>query len=562
MGFRSTESSKSYRDFTGRTFVSGGGGDSGFPEVRKPPVIGSVGLTTTAGSNRFTSQDFTVTTTMTNDGPPVSQKGVKATVTASLENYPATDTINNVALTIPTSVSYTTTTLASDFNEGSAPFTYFDSTNKIAGFGVFSHNNNGDQVDLYLSSNGTTWTRLINKSSGFNVGNLFSARQVGDYIIAENNDYNSGTSVIARANDLSGFKWQSVTKSLAYDGTQYYYTVKGTALYRYTDPYSNTGESSLFSLSGYFDGRPYVAYGNNRIVICYATSSPTYYPASIVSTDGGNNFSSLSYLANQNSRVTALHFFNGYFYAAVSSGANGLYRSTDGQNWSILSTPNTVVDVCDDGTYLYVVDLSRTVHRSANNGVAWTTLGAASSLTYVRGLATGYGKVLVGGASGTSGGVASATIGSQVLTLDSDQNLSIVDGINTGDFVRMSGGDSSYYSSVISISTGTPSITVGNVKAFSTGTQAIALNPTGVPQESTKYLTIDSSGNVSDMSSADPGFVNYGPGTEVTLSFPATFPTGNAPDVELPAGASIRAEIQAVNDAATDTEVSNIVTPT
>ena len=83
----------------------------------------------------------------------------------------------------------------------------------------------------------------------------------------------------------------------------------------------------------------------------------------------------------------------------------------------------------------------------------------------------------------------------------------------------------------------------------------------GLSQTATKYLVLDSVGNVTDVSSADPGFQTIGPGTEIDLTFPATLPSGSTPDEELPAGASIQVEVEATNSVASDTYTSGTIIP-
>ena len=82
------------------------------------------------------------------------------------------------------------------------------------------------------------------------------------------------------------------------------------------------------------------------------------------------------------------------------------------------------------------------------------------------------------------------------------------------------------------------------------------------PSASVRLYTVhDAAGAVSDLQSADPGYVTMTGSSPYTLTFPATFPTGNAPDVDLPAGTSITTEIQATNIAGTDVETSNTIVP-
>jgi hypothetical protein len=69
-------------------------------------------------------------------------------------------------------------------------------------------------------------------------------------------------------------------------------------------------------------------------------------------------------------------------------------------------------------------------------------------------------------------------------------------------------------------------------------------------------------GAVIDMQSADPGFVPLtNQASPATLTFPAIFPSGNTPDVELPTGTTITTVLRAVNVAGIATQTSNTVTP-
>ena len=74
------------------------------------------------------------------------------------------------------------------------------------------------------------------------------------------------------------------------------------------------------------------------------------------------------------------------------------------------------------------------------------------------------------------------------------------------------------------------------------------------------YTVVDNAGAVSDLQSTDPGFVSQ-TGTPVSLTFPATFPSGNAPDADLPAGTTLTVEVNATNASGSDSATSNTVTP-
>jgi hypothetical protein len=114
--------------------------------------------------------------------------------------------------------------------------------------------------------------------------------------------------------------------------------------------------------------------------------------------------------------------------------------------------------------------------------------------------------------------------------------------------------------SITSNGNGTTDIVVNGFDDFATGDFVEATASTG-NATSTRFLVINSSGAVTTTQSSDPGFTQLGPGTSQQISFPATFPTGNTPDSELPAGTTLQVEVDATNSSATDTFSSNIITP-
>ena len=102
---------------------------------------------------------------------------------------------------------------------------------------------------------------------------------------------------------------------------------------------------------------------------------------------------------------------------------------------------------------------------------------------------------------------------------------------------------------------GTSSGTLADREAFVTGPPKPAAN--------VKLYTVhNAAGAVSDLQSADPGYVIMAGNSPYTLTWPATMPSGNAPDVDLPAGTTLTTEIQATSAGSTAvTKTSNIVNP-
>ena len=127
---------------------------------------------------------------------------------------------------------------------------------------------------------------------------------------------------------------------------------------------------------------------------------------------------------------------------------------------------------------------------------------------------------------------------------------------------------------VTAITPATPSITVdggswSGTDGTSSGTLAaregFVTGPTRPAANVKLFCKLDAAGAVSDLQSADPGFTAWTPaGTGPytgTVTFPATLPTGKAPDADLPAGTTITVEVEASNTAGTDSAKSNTVTP-
>jgi hypothetical protein len=108
----------------------------------------------------------------------------------------------------------------------------------------------------------------------------------------------------------------------------------------------------------------------------------------------------------------------------------------------------------------------------------------------------------------------------------------------------------------------TSSGTWGPVNA---GHYVIGPTKTGPAANVKLYCKLDAAGAVSDLQSVDPGFTAWTPaGTGPytgTVTFPATLPSGAAPDTDLPAGTTITVEVQATNTAGTDSAKSNVLTP-
>lgn len=75
------------------------------------------------------------------------------------------------------------------------------------------------------------------------------------------------------------------------------------------------------------------------------------------------------------------------------------------------------------------------------------------------------------------------------------------------------------------------------------------------------YCKLDLNLNVTDLTGTDPGFTSVTGAGPYVVRFPATLPSGDTPDVEIPAGGAIVTEVQAENDVGSVYKMSNQVTP-
>ena len=154
--------------------------------------------------------------------------------------------------------------------------------------------------------------------------------------------------------------------------------------------------------------------------------------------------------------------------------------------------------------------------------------------------------------------ISTRQINQVVVTFASNSQLS---NINVGDFMRVSGEtDIREYAYVAGVNASSNQLTL-NMNTNPTAGQTLETLASTGSSSATKYLVISSTGNVTGYQGSDPGFVEISPGTNIDLTFPATFASGNAPDDEFAAGTVMQVTGKATNSSASDTFNSNQVTP-
>lgn len=208
------------------------------------------------------------------------------------------------------------------------------------------------------------------------------------------------------------------------------------------------------------------------------------------------------------------------------------------------------------------------VYRSTNGGTSWQELtgwgGSSNQGNIVYSNFADAGDWQEFGFYHTSSGSVSVFEPSRLLM---NQTATVTPSSldNFGDTERISkygDEDNSLYKGVMTIL----NRSAGSIK-LSTGGEwqngdVVVSTSGGTNQSAVKYLVLDNVGNVTSITSVDPGYVNVGPDINHTLTFPATFPSGDTPDEELPAGTTIKVSAQATNSqGSSEFGPSNIVTP-
>lgn len=559
------------------------------------PVINNLVLSEddTTGA-RFTSKVFSADFTMGNDGTPTSQKSIKGTVTANFENFPSTDSVsstsNNVQYNVLSSPSWSST--ATDANSWYIPLGVFlqdfGTSLKIA----FYHTNNSNS-DSYISE------RIMDLSTGsqsyntnFNwtySGETRNARHFTSGVDDNgrkyihwpgSNSYNYGTTYFWADNNSPRYE-QRYFEFTASDGTHFYQPT-GTSvnrLYRKrpgdsTHLYKSSPASYnylSYSTACEFNGQLFYMWHDGSNGNTYWSSlsyTSSTWSGSISALGGTSAFSQPQHLFVHKNTLWLV--------------ANEKLWKYGSNSWTQITSSNfynndRVYGSAYDDTYLYVQannsQTSTKWWRSNNLGVTWVAdytgsgygiqqyvpQGGTPERGGARLRALGWDCYL-GSSNGTNRGWSFHTrqINQVVVTFASNSQLS---NINVGDFMRVNGEtDIREYAYVTAVNASSNQLTL-NMNTNPTAGQTMETLASTGSSSATKYLVISSTGNVTGYQGSDPGFVEISPGTAIDLTFPATFPSGNAPDDELAAGTVMQVTGKATNASAADTFNSNQVTP-
>lgn len=561
------------------------------------PVVNNVTLTENDPTgDRFTSQTFDVDIQMLREGNPFTQKGLKGEVTASFEQRPTTEAVaSNATTAFPNTIrssninSYSSggyqvcPVWAPGLSEGTYAWysLYFPSGSGSNGYFYTIDIDSITTPDQLIVSNIT-----FSGSAEMKYGKYFpsTANDVYEYIWFWSDANASKSTFRARRHASSPGAawiagWVSVNRpwydeaSGSYYWTEYDYIKRGN--------YAGNPVAQTSSFGAYDSlGTGMCAVGNGKVVALrnYGTTQYVYHIATNFSEGQSGNLKSFGPSGHE---ADWIDFVNNYFYVGFSNGS--LWRSPDGSSWTEVSIARTDgvsgyyrIDYMDTdpntnelrawttGRITSGGSYNRYIFTSNNNGATWVaTWGASKSVDFFNECIPffGDGKVVFVD-KGDSGGSKMACdyypYSAQTVTLQgTGEGYSE---LNVGDIIRPAGSTEYEKEGQITSISGAD-IGLNSPYTYQVGDVIEAKYPTS-SGESTRYLIISASGDVTGTIGYDPGYVQVGPDTSQTLTFPATFASGDTPDEELPAGTTIKVSAQATNsEGSSEFGPSNIVTP-
>ena len=502
------------------------------PQVKVAPVIGAVTLADSPEAGRFTSGTCASAVTMTEDGLPVSTKGLKAWVEGTLKSAAQTSGIANVAGNV---LTLTDSTQLANFAAG-------DAVTEVGGGGDATGTVGSVDVTaktITLSASTGTWdvgskvkgplktqivtitpkTSAITNVAGnvltltdntdlanFSVGDVVQLSGAGNTAWNETQVWSSGItgtsggSPVTVSNPPNTFDGSTSTRAdVTHTGgkdsvltwTPPAGSMSGTTFRIWCyQPQGSSGANEYLSVNG---GAYVIDTGN------WAAATPN-----------ANGWSSLQTIPGGTLTSIALKLV----YGGMSR--QGLFAiEVDGK---ILVDPSAVK----------VTAIDKAAPSITTDGGSWSGTDATSSGTLADREAFVTGPTLPAASGKVSSVNAAATPPTMIVSPSTGRWLETHAGYEAGK----------------------------KLNTFVEGPPK--------PASNVRLYTIhDSAGLVSDLQSADPGYVTMAGNTPYTLTFPAVLPSGSAPDVDLPAGTTLTTEIQATSAGSTAvTKASNIVTPT
>ena len=568
---------------------------------------------------RFTGKQFNATFAVT-EGSPVTQKSVKGEVTANFSVYPNTEPVDSVNATLwPNAGSNVSVSSSGRIDRWQVTWPVNEPNKGRQGFLHIGYKSGGGSyVEADWSNSASdSGESLVGSNTIPTVGDVSLGGYAGiilpptandpkpSYIWNSDNDKDSyrysfnedGSLQYSRLSDKNYFHFDEATQTYYVLSYEYRTSQSDYGFWKasvadlnannknWWDPISSTPTAwtrlngiSLYDYN-YFADR-YAAYGNGRclVVLQYyaenSSSTKRWYAASVGFNNTNGSSKSMGFVSDLGA-LEHVSFAAGYFWVNFGTTPN-TYSSQDGINWTLRSL------IVNGTTYRYI-RFTRTdadgsavlgvqansstslVHLRTNNGGATYTVIPSSTVSLsgssprVNGVITGNGYYCYSISASDSPNYQYSPTNTQVVTLDGQgEDYSE---FNVGDSVKKDGDPDTplFVSKIIGISGN--QFTLQGEKIFEPNDIIVAVIPTSTAIE-TRYLKINSVGEVTGTLAGDPGYTEFGPATAQDFTFANTFDTGRTPDEELPTGTQLKIYGQIANASATDTYgPSNSVTP-
>lgn len=526
---------------------------------KKAPTITSVTLADSPEAGRFTSGTFR-STVVADDGKPAATKGIKAWVQGTLTTkLTSTNAITAVTQQAAVAWDQTYTGLTPTFPAGDLGYPVAHFANGLLVV-VGALQSPVSQVS-WTSTDGNTWRVL--SFSGTPVSTTYDFLLYGNgtwLSMGYNNSSSWALSLINKDNFATGWAGPAALTAIrkcpnggCFANGLFWVACNDGQIWNAADP-AGTWHKALDLATAnkhFFD----IQYANG---IYMAVGSVSGAPVVYTSTDGTTWAAQPATGATP--RLQKVVFAAGKWVATSGTGSV-CYSTDDGRTWTTatLGRLGSSYFITYEGGLFIVTARSvpadgRTFACSAD-GIHWLGERAAGGHSAPAVLVNGTYIIAAGSSTGTGSYLNKSThpIATNALTIAGCQT----DGFKAGDTVSSSPAAAG--------PTGIVSLSDTQVVVSTATGWAIGQKLHGEPKtvaNAKLYCKLNAGLTVADLQSADPGYTAVTGAGPYTVTFPATLPSGQPPDSDIPAGATITTEVQAVNSSGTVTEASNTVTPT
>jgi len=511
----------------------------------KPPAIASVTLADSPEAGRFTSGAFR-STVVADDGTPAATKGIKAWVQGTLKGRAVTDVITAVAT----------------ITEGGAT-----SAGLYASAPVFA-------ASGYVYGN-TAGARLGSK--------LYACSKTGGKILVSSDE---GSSWVEQS--VAGLPLGAVfVRLVSYKGALYGCPVNG-GIYKSADgaTFTDTGKSVGVETLTVHNGILYATSTQGVIKTAdgIAWSEHVSYAAGGVRPSPSSSGTGMGSLVITDDTTVVAQSVGNLFYIKAGgvwvnptmpgitymAAYDGVHFWVGGSKWLLYgskidslaahpsppaSTYSVGGSVCGDVFMVFNYDSGLALYNRDT--------GAAAGLNPL----TGHAGIIAGFYDQRTNtqylidngkGIVKLKFSTTTLTFASDKGFASLEAP-----APIEQDDKAAHAAVAFTDAAARTITL----AYSRGSWAanagrVAFGPEVVAANTKLFCKLNAGLTVTDLQSADPGYTAVTGAGPYTVTFPATLPTGAAPDTDLPAGTTITTELQAVNSSGTVSKTSNTVTPT